>query len=153
MSEILIRRVFIRTLLLLSLALLAGCQKGTPQPIDIVLDEDSCAVCRMAVSQQQFASEIVRTDGTAVYFDDIGCLIEMSRSSGLPEGAGVFFVDFNTNQWLDATATQFLHARSLPSPMGYGLAAFATRAEAETAAVEWPGTIMNWEQLKQEWQP
>jgi copper chaperone NosL len=140
-------------LLLLSLLLLAGCPGGEPKPIDIVLDEDSCAVCRMAVSQQRFASEIVKTDGTAFYFDDIGCLIEMSRNAGVPEGAGVFFVDFNSNLWLDAETAQFLHAKSLPSPMGYGLAAFASRAEAETAAAEWPGKIMGWEQLKQEWQP
>lgn len=146
-------KIYICGLLLLGCAVLAGCSNGKPRPVDIVLDEDSCDVCRMAVSQQRFAAEVVKTDGRALYFDDIGCLIEMSRSPGLPEGAGVFVVDFNTNAWLDATEASYLHAKTLPSPMAYGLCAFGSAAEAGTAAEEWPGTVLDWETLKREWQP
>ncbi len=140
-------------LAILVLLLLTACQRGEPRPVDIVLDEDSCAVCRMAVSQQRFAAEIVKRDGTALYFDDIGCLVEMTRDPGIPDGAAAFVVDFNSNGWLEARTAQYLHARTLPSPMSYGLGAFASTAEATAAGREWPGKVMGWEQLIREWQP
>ena len=107
----------------------------------------------MAVSQRRFAAEIVKTDRTAFYFDDIGCLVEMARDPGIPEGAVAFVVDFDSQAWLRADQAYFLHAKDLPSPMSYGLGAFESPAGAEQAGKEWPGTVMQWDQLVLEWQP
>jgi copper chaperone NosL len=134
-------------------ALTGACRQGVPQPVDIVLDEDSCAVCRMAVSQQRFAAEVAKPDGTALYFDDIGCLVEFAREPGVPSGAAAYVVDFDSQDWLAAGSASYLFAKSLPTPMSYGLGAFSTAAQAQAAAKEWPGKVLTWDQVVEEWQP
>lgn len=141
------------SLLLGLLLLLATCSPGgKPAPVKIVLDEDSCVECRMAVSQQPFAAEVVRSDGIADYFDDIGCLVFYARK-GLPEGSAAYVVDFNTKDWVDAEVAHYVLSKDLPTPMSYGLGAFAARADAEEALQRWPGKVVGWEQLLEEFNP
>ena len=147
-------RGVLQLLSLLTLVLaMSSCPQATPEPIEIVLDEDSCVVCRMAVSQQRFAAEIVKTDGTALYFDDIGCLVEYARSPGVPDGAAAFVVDFETSEWLKAESAAYLYAKTLPTPMSYGLGAFATADGAQQALAEWPGDVLTWSTVLKEWKP
>jgi copper chaperone NosL len=136
-----------RTTVAVLLALLAGCGGGSPRPAAIVLNEDACAYCRMAVSQRQFAAELVTTGGTAEVFDDIGCLAAWLQENGRPPGSAVFVVDFTDGGWLPAEGASYVRAPDLPTPMGYGLAAFADRAAAQAAVAHLGGEVVTWDEV------
>jgi copper chaperone NosL len=135
------------------LAGLVGCPHGRPQPVAIVLSEDSCAQCRMAVSVKKFAAELVTIEGHVDYFDDIGCLLTAIKAHGQPVGAVAFVVDFNTGQWLDAAQALYVQAKGMPTPMSSGLAAFGTRDAAQVQAKSWSGQVLDWETLCKEFTP
>jgi len=112
----------------------AGCGGGEPQPVPLVLDEDACSYCRMAISQREFAAEAVTPGGRVERFDDIGCLLDWRREQEVPEDTAFFVIDFTTGEWLDAADAAYLRSRAMPTPMGSGLAAFATPEAAAGAA-------------------
>lgn len=138
--------------LLLASFTICGCKPARIQPVDIVLSEDSCSVCRMAVSDLKFAAEAVAADGHVDYFDDLGCMIEFDRQEQ-NTGRALFVIDFKTQKWLEAGSAWYLWSRELNTPMSYGLAAFVDASAAEQLASQWPGRVMDWPALRAEWQP
>lgn len=138
--------------LLLVVILCAACNGGRPKPVDIVLDEDSCAECRMAISQLPFAAEAAKKGGVPDCFDDIGCLV-MYAQHGAPQGSALYVIDFDERGWLDAQSAFYLVSKELPTPMSYGLAAFASEAAAKARLGKWPGRVIGWQQLLKEFKP
>jgi copper chaperone NosL len=126
---------------------LAMCSSGVTQPVDITLNEDACHQCRMAISQLDFAAEIVTPDGATHYFDDIGCMARWTAENEPPEDAGWFVMDYDTHGWLDARSAYYVHSDRLPTPMSYGLAAFQTRAQAQATASRLDGEIVEWTRI------
>lgn len=124
-----------RRLLLLALPGLLACggpAPWPPDPAEVRLGEDACAECRMFVSDGRFAAQMRLRDGSTEFFDDVGCLIERhGRGRGDPSGAFVRSAD--GARWLRLTEAVAVKARSITTPMGYGLLAFPSR---EAAAVE-----------------
>lgn len=137
-----------RHALALALALAAGCGSGPPEPVPIVLDEDACSYCRMAISQREYAAELVTRQGRVELFDDVGCLAAWLREHGRPEGAAAFVVDYGSGEWLAAEAATYLASTALPTPMRSGLAAFGDAAAADAAAREIGGETAAWEQVR-----
>ena len=138
----------------------AACGGGEPRPGPLVLDEDACSFCRMAISQRELAAEAVTPGGRVERFDDIGCLLDWRQEHEVPEGTAFSVVDFTTGDWLDATDAGYLRSRAMPTPMGSGLAAFASR-EAAAAAAErlgvgpegHAGEVLGWAELSAEEEP
>ncbi|MCC7477185.1 hypothetical protein IT575_01895 [bacterium] len=134
--------------------LLASCPGGgRPKPVEIVWNEDSCAECRMAVSDKQFGCEYVSPDGICSAFDDIGCLVVWARNGNLPEGGAAYVRDFESQEWIDAGKAHYMFANELPTPMRYGISAHASREAAEKSAQEWKGVVWDWNALVAEWKP
>jgi copper chaperone NosL len=127
---------------------LAACAGGPPEPVPIVLDEDACSHCRMAISEREYAAELVTREGQVERFDDIGCLAAWLREHGRPAGAAAFVTDYRSGEWLAAEAAVYVAAPALPTPMGSGLAAFAERAAAEAASAELGGATAEWEAVR-----
>lgn len=146
-------RTSLSLLMLLSAALLAACPGGEIEPVAIVLDEDGCCVCFMAVSLRKFAAETVTRDGHVDYYDDIGCLAARAQQGQLPENSRSFVTDYDTEGWLDAQAAQYVQAAGLPTPMSYGLAALAGRPAAARLGQQYGGRVLTWEQLLKEFAP
>ncbi len=130
----------------ITLALLA-CNGGVPEPVEIVLNEENCSHCRMAVSQREFAGEVVTVSGSVDTFDDIGCLAQWVAEHDPPETAGLFVVDYESGEWLDAKTAYYIRSEKLPTPMSFGLGAFATEAAAVAAAEKLEGEVMVWPQV------
>jgi copper chaperone NosL len=133
--------------LLSLLALAMACGGGAPSPVPIVLHEDTCSHCRMAVSQRELAAELVTRQGRVEIFDDIGCLAAWLREHGRPEGSAAFVVDHRAGEWLAAESATYV-ASPLPTPMGSGLSAFADPAAAAAAASELGGEVAGWEEVR-----
>lgn len=139
--------------LLVLLGLLAGCARPSgPRPPEIAFGRDPCAECGMIINDPRFAAAYVTRDGQARLFDDIGCMAVHHRKHR--EDVAAFYVrDYETKAWLDAAQAFFVHAPHLPTPMGYGLAAFADRARAEVFAREQGGEVKDWVWVLEEAQP
>ena len=52
--------------------LLAACAAAGPRPI--AYDQDTCAFCRMTVSDPRYGAELVSTHGRVYTFDSVECL-------------------------------------------------------------------------------
>ncbi len=129
------------------LVALTACTAGPPEPIEITLNEENCSFCRMAVSQREFAAQVVTVTGAFDTFDDIGCLRDWIKEHHPPEASGIFVVDYQTGQWIDARTASYVHSKKLPTPMSSGFAAYQKKTSAETAAAKLEGKVLQWEEM------
>jgi len=136
-------------LLLAALLLLAACADG---PRQVQVGAEECAHCRMLVSENRFASQLVTDRGRQYVFDSIECMAEF-----LDEGAEVseervgslWVTDFTRpGEWLEAGQAHFLRSDELRSPMGMGLSAFADEAAAREHQAEHGGEILAWTEVR-----
>ncbi len=112
--------------------LLAACTAGPPVPATLDTANDTCAQCRMAVSDRRFAAQIVAPGEEPLFFDDLGCLrayIEGHRD--LPNGATAFVADHRTGEWVAAADALFSRTSSVATPMASGLLAHRDAASRD----------------------
>lgn len=116
--------------------LAAGCGSGEVRPVDIY-PEDLCAACRMAISDERFAAELIAPDGEAYKFDDLGCLWKFRKGEGGAHPAAIFVKDFETKEWVPyARAT--IVTGDVATPMASGMVAFADTGRARAFAARHP---------------
>ncbi len=117
----------------------AGCGSKQFQPVDI-FPEDMCAYCRMAISDQRFAAEIITDEKEAFKFDDIGCLEEFFKTKPPTlKVATVFYKDYPTKAWLPVERATVVET-GVTTPMGSGMVAFADSSAARKFRQEHPPT-------------
>ncbi len=140
-----------RTLIGLALSLaIASCGLADygPQPPDIAYGQDISVGCGMIISDPAFASGSVLEDGTTLKFDDVGDMLKYHIERPDIVVAEYFVHDYQTDDWLTADDAIFVQTDSLVSPMGYGLAAFATRGAAEAFAADRNGQVWSLNDVK-----
>ncbi len=134
------------TLLLLLSFLVLSCSKEIkPEEIE---PHDVCYLCKMAISQLEFASEIVTPSGEVYKFDDIGCMIEFANDKKLPEGSVMFVRDFYTKEWVKIENALFVRSEKIQTSMNYFVVTFKTRESLERFMKEYGGEEFSYEQLK-----
>lgn len=120
---------------------------GDPAPI--YWGEDACHHCRMTLVEKGFAAQRLTSTGKVHKFDAIECLLADARKS--PHGSdGKIFVSDRSlpeNPLIMASAAFYLHGERVPSPMGGGLAAFASRDSARAFQERMGGDILTWPEL------
>jgi copper chaperone NosL len=132
---------------LLLLGVLAACSIQ-PQPVH--LGSEECGHCRMVISELQFASQALTTKGKAYKFDAVECLASWVRTGDVQEADlhSLWVSDFaEPGEWVRAADATFLHAPALRSPMGQGLAAFASADVARDHVRELGGHLMSWDEV------
>ena len=130
-----------------ALLAMAACRSGPPQPVDIDAS-DMCSRCRMAISQNRYAAELLDREGNAFKFDDIGCMVHYAADHHLnPKEQTIFVMDYQSQHWLKADQAVYVRSGAIPSPMSGGLAAFHDRAQAEELARTVQGRILAFEEL------
>lgn len=118
------------------LALVGGCrpaQVWPPTPARLLPGEESCASCRMFVSDPRFAAQRHARDGSIEWFDDVGCLVEKHGPEG-SDPEGVFVHAFEGDDWLRGDRGHVVRTAGIDSPMGYGWRAYDTLEQAQAAA-------------------
>lgn len=121
-----------------------------PQPL--VVGKDECYFCKMPYADAKFGAEIITEKGKLYKFDDIGCMIDFIKNNldVNVKVKNILAVSYTNNQkFLNLNECAFLKSSDLHSPMNSGIAAFASRSEAETFLKEFPGDIFTWNQLQQ----
>jgi copper chaperone NosL len=144
-------KTILLTLLILLLAACGGAQIDPNTPPEIVYGEDVCARCGMIISDDRFAAALVvekaANDYEYLSFDDAGEMFAFaSEDNGQSKIVSWFVHDYNSREWLDATAAWFVVADSLQTPMGFGVAACAHELEARALAQEWGGEVLTFAQ-------
>ncbi|MHC4217734.1 MAG: nitrous oxide reductase accessory protein NosL [Planctomycetota bacterium] len=124
----------------------AGCEDApTIAPPDILLGQDVCDVCGMIISDDRFAAGLVvaRDLGYETRaFDDVGCLLAYEAEHTDESVVARYVRDFRSRAWRDAETAVYLHSGQLHTPMAFGLAAVATKADAYALAGEYPGDVI-----------
>lgn len=103
--------------LALALAIVAsiGCL-GSLTPSDPIWGKQACAHCHMLLSDPHSAAQLLSREADALYFDDVGCLIEFLRER--PTDIEQAWVRDPNGTWLRATDARYTGKQS--TPMGYG---------------------------------
>ena len=135
---------------------LAACAPGQPEmaPPDIVYGETLCVECSMIISDARFAAGYAHEVAAGRYeskaFDDIGDMLVHAGKHAEDQITAWYVHDYASEAWLDAGQATYVVSPQLPTPMGYGILAFAERGAAERAASEADGRLLTWEELQQE---
>ena len=128
-------------LIALFLALVA-CSRGTPQPVPDARSE-SCAYCRMIVSDPRLGAQLVAPGEEPLFFDDIGCLRDWRKSHPTASGASAFVADHRTGKWVPAERAVYVRTTKLWTPMGSQLIAYADAASRDGDPAASGGTAVS----------
>lgn len=134
--------------------LLAACERAPLSgPPDVQLGRHECKACGMLVSEDRCSSALlVESHGRRDYFfyDDLGCMLDQERE-GIDDAIVIeaFARDYGARTWVSAKDATFLFAdvAKLQTPMGSGIVAYSTRADAEKAKVRFDGRTMGYAEL------
>jgi copper chaperone NosL len=95
-----------------------------PGPVDTDFKSDSCAQCHMAVTSTSYAAQIV-VGGKALFFDDIGCLVQYERKAKVDPKAGRYVRTADGAAWVSVDLAVWVLNKDVRTPMGYGFHASA----------------------------
>jgi nitrous oxide reductase accessory protein NosL len=116
-----------------------GCVTRARSPEPVPVDRVECARCRMLISSENGGGEILSAGEDTRFYDDIGCL---AADWGAHRDGARAFVRLGSGAWADAQHASYAQPRSARTPMGSGLAALATAAEARAA--DRAGRALTW---------
>jgi copper chaperone NosL len=131
------------TLVLAVMFLWPGPATG-PEPIQY--GRDTCASCRMQVTQPGFAGEMRDPSGTLTKYDDVGCLLRaiLTAHREVPEA---WIEDHAGGGFVPLLGAHLVRAEGSSTPMGYGIVAFADEAAARAYAAAHTGTVLAFEDV------
>ncbi len=125
----------LRKAITLSLFFLIACAAGQVSPVPIE-DGDACSFCRMAISEKQFAAEIIKNDETVLKFDDIKCMLRyQERSEDKQKPAATFVTDYVSKEWIKAEDAFYVRSETIKTPMGGGIIAYRDKGQIQGESV------------------
>jgi len=114
--------------LLLALVTGSSCGRREPEPAPLDTRNETCASCRMPVSDARLASQVVAPGELPRFFDDLGCLFSFVKGGRASAGAAAFVADHRTKQWVRADRAIYTRVPGLETPMSSHLLAHADAA-------------------------
>ena len=142
---------YVVALISLSAGLLLVTACGGPQVIEppvLHLGEDICDDCGMIISDPRYAGSYLYETGEKRYksliFDDIGDMMGHIKDHPEHTIAGMWVHDFETEEWIDAESAFYVVSTEIPTPMGHGILAVSSEAQAQKIAADVNGVILDW---------
>lgn len=127
--------------------LLVGCRTNTIVPVALA-PEDMCSYCRMAISEKQYAAEVIDSDGQAFKFDDIGCMVNFVENKKNKAPVAAYFVmDFDRREWIKGEEAHYVRTSEVTTPMNSGIIAFRTQSQAQQAVDKYQGKLLSWKDI------
>ncbi|HPA51562.1 MAG TPA: nitrous oxide reductase accessory protein NosL [Thermoanaerobaculia bacterium] len=114
-----------------SILLLAACGGGAEGPVPVDTKNDSCAWCRMSVSDLRFAAQLTAPGHEPKLFDDAGCLRDWLKEPRESAPWTAWLSDHRTKEWVKATDAVVVREPAIQTPMDSGLVAWASAASRE----------------------
>jgi copper chaperone NosL len=112
--------------------LLSACGNSAqwpPAPAVTHLGEDSCSACKMIISQEKYGAQLHQQGKKLEVFDDYGCLLTRT-SSGESAERVIYVRSAEDGSWIHESQAFYVVSKQISTPMGYGIAAFATKESA-----------------------
>lgn len=135
--------------ILISLICLAACGSNAnaePTPPTIHYGEDMCHMCGMIISDERFAAAYITRAGENFIFDDTGDMVQYHLQN--QTNVAAFFVhDHQDKSWIRAETAFFVLSDDITTPMGSGIAALASKEQAQALANEVSGQMMTFDQV------
>lgn len=131
---------------LLLLLLFGGCSQ---QPAEIHYGGDECAHCKMMITDNRFAAQIVTETGKSIKFDAIECMAAYAGDHKSELKEAKFWVS-NFDQpgtWTAIQDAVIIRSNQIKSPMGASLLALSGPEAAKQHLAEYPGEKKSWEEL------
>jgi len=104
----------------------------SPEPEPINYGQDVCDLCKMSITDNKFAAELVTTKGKVYKFDSIECLLQF-KNFELDENEKIhseWVNDFSKpGELIDLSKAYFLLNENFRSPMGLNVLSFSTQDE------------------------
>jgi len=133
------------TVMTLTIAACGG-EKYVPQAINEATDV--CVICKMAIKDDAYATQIITKDGQSLKFDDIGCMNTWKTENGTDEIGAAFVRDYNSKQWLRYEKAYYAYDPTYPTPMAYGIVSFESKEDAQSYIdTQGKGTLMTSDEL------
>jgi copper chaperone NosL len=119
---------------------------ATDGPEPIRWGRDTCARCRMHLSQPGFAGELRDRAGVLHKYDDLGCLVAavVAARVEVPEA---WVEDHAGGGFVPLLSAHLVRADAVRTPMGHGVVAFADEAAARAFAATHGGQVVALEAL------
>jgi len=130
-------------------AVLTSCGSSDSQPI--TFNTDNCDYCKMTITDNRFACELVTTKGRAYKFDDLICMMGYKKENKEKvENARMFICDYlKPNSLAPAEQLSFVKSENLPSAMGGNTAAFTNKDSAKSYEFKTAGETITWSSINQ----
>ncbi|MFS0725989.1 nitrous oxide reductase accessory protein NosL [Paenibacillus sp. 1P07SE] len=130
------RRWSMAAAVLLTMLLVAACGGPSYEPQPVNEATDRCAICNMAIKDDEFATQIITKDGQSLKFDDIGCMHKWKTEYGTETVGAEFVRDYTNSKWLKYEDAYYVYDADIQTPMAYGIVSFEGEAEAEAFIAE-----------------
>jgi copper chaperone NosL len=126
----------------------AGCSQ---EPVEIHYASDECAHCKMMITDDQFASQLVTAKGKAYKFDAIECMAVYHRENKDElNGSRLWVSNYKEpGTWLDAFEAQYVKSEVIKSPMGASLLALADQESGKKHIEDKAGRLLLWDEVSQ----
>ncbi len=136
--------------ILLACVIVLSTACSEPKPLPILYGQDMGEYCNMIISDNRFGAEIVTTKRKIYKFDSIESMIAYRLENLENEEVRSYWVtDFaNPGTLIPAENAYYLKAEKIHSPMGLGLVAFASEADALRIQVEDGGALTTYDSLE-----
>lgn len=133
-------------LFLALMVLLISCSQ---QPAEIHYGSDECAHCKMMITDDRFAAQLVTETGKAIKFDAIECLAQYASTNKSDlESAKLWVSNFeDPGTWLEVRQAYIIKSEVINSPMGESLLALETEQQMKEHLAQYPGELIPWQRL------
>lgn len=117
-------------------------------PPKIRYGSEPCSECHMLISDERFAGALLLKSGLYEKFDDIGCLFKRLKSGHPADAEEIWVNDYTNQKWIRAHYAHYLVQKSVQTPMGYGILAFANEQDAMSFAAEPAQRVFKFDELQ-----
>lgn len=126
--------------------LLTACSQ---EPADIHYGGDECTHCKMMITDDRFASQIVTKTGKSIKFDSIECMATYAGDHKAELKSAKYWVSnfSNPGNWIDIQHAFIVRSEVINSPMGASLLAIDSQKSLVQHLAEYPGKTESWKQL------
>jgi len=113
------RAVALAVLLTAGFVSTGGCRPAAAGPALLDAARTTCAFCRMGVTDQRFASQVLIKSDAPRFFDDLSCLAGyLAERPDLPAGTRVYVADHRSSTWVSADRAIYVRASETTAAMG-----------------------------------
>lgn len=127
---------------------MAACTAPGPKPVK--LHTDTCAFCKMNISDLRFASQLITNKGRYYFFDDISCMAAFPKENPAAAEGQFYVADFcQPEVFIPVEEAILVKSEGFRSPMAGNIAGFSSTDSAAIYTAKYEANPIIWSTLLQ----